>query len=380
MSHLEELEHLSGEITSRMNHLSRCMLRLLSWYVFGVVIMQHCGQVRIAAFLSGLFDLPYENVKRRLRELTYENQAKNGQKRQELDVTTCFAPLLTWVISKFEGDEKQLVLAFDATYLRDRFTILAVSVVVSGTAIPVAWHILPGNQGGEWHPIWLRLLDTLQPAVPHDWTVFVLSDSGLYSKKLFQHLTKHPNWHVLMRINFDQGYFKPQHSSSWQALKDMVYPGMSPLIIQGMCFKTDPLACTLILQWEAHYDKPCLIVTDLEPPSVQHNVYCLRYWIECGFKDIKRGLFNWEQTKMHCPQRAERLWLVISIALLWLTLIGHSAEDAPRWQSLQAARPNARILSVPLLGWIDFIVRLLKSEPFVEGTLKPYIWVPIADP
>ena len=31
-------------------------------------------------------------------------------------------------------------------------------------------------------------------------------------------------------------------------------------------------------------------------------------WIECGFKDSKRGGWHWEQTKRLAPARAERLW------------------------------------------------------------------------
>jgi hypothetical protein len=46
----------------------------------------------------------------------------------------------------------------------------------------------------------LRLLKILQPAIPMTWTVFVLSDSGLYSKKLFQYLSQEMRWATFMRI------------------------------------------------------------------------------------------------------------------------------------------------------------------------------------
>ena len=363
-----------------MPHSNQCTLRVLSLYVFGMVMLQHCGQVRIAVFLSGLLETPFPNIKRRLRELTYDSDAKSGSQRQTLDVTKCFARLLTWILSRFEGDQRQLVLAFDATHLTDRFTILSVSVVVSGSAIPVAWHIRRSDEKGEWNPIWQELFNTLAGAIPAKWTVFVLSDSGLYSKTLFHDLSSRPNWHVFMRIEATQGLFQQNATSHWQPLHAIASRGMSPLIYQGDCFKGHPIACTLIVQWEAEYETPCLIVTDLPPNAIHHNIYCLRYWIEAGFKDVKRGFFHWEHTKMQCPKRAERLWLVISIALLWLLLRGHTTMDDPVWESFYAERPDARILSIPLMGYIQLLVQMLKGSPIPEGTLKPYIWIPLPVP
>ncbi|GAB5494029.1 MAG: hypothetical protein Phog2KO_42440 [Phototrophicaceae bacterium] len=342
-------------------------------------MMQHCGQSRIAGFLSVLTGKSFGTMKQRLRELTYESEGKRGQKRQELNVKASFAPLLAWVISKFGGEHREVVLAIDATYLKDRFVILAVSVVVSGCAIPVAWHIQKGDCKGEWNPIWSNLLKTLKVAIPADWRVFVLSDSGLYSKKLFRLLSQDIQWATFMRIGWSQGLFQVKGKTEWLPIRDFVSKGMRPLVLEGRCFKGNPIDCTLILQWDEAYDQPCVLVSNLAPEQVQHNVYGVRYWIECGFKDVKRGFFHWEQTKMTCPQRAERLWLVISIALLWLTAVGDAASDMPHWQSLQQARPNQRILSAPLLGWIDIIISILKAQPLSYGYLNPYPWLPIPE-
>lgn len=379
MSHPEELKRLNAEITSHMRHLGKCFIYVLSLYVLGMVVMQHSGQSRIATFLSGLTGCSFGTMKQRLREFTYESARKQGEKRQEVEVKTCFAPLLGWVLSKFNGEHKQLVLAMDATYLKDRFVILAISVVVAGCAIPVAWHIQAGTQKGQWNPIWYALLDLLQPAIPDDWQVFVLTDSGLYSKKLFLYLSQEKQWDALMRINWTQGLFQVKGCTDWIALRDLVQRGMEPRVLAGRCFKGNPIDCTLILQWEEEYEQPCLLVSNLATEQVEHNVYTTRYWIECSFKDVKRGFFHWEQSKMTCPQRAERLWLVISIALLWLTCVGEAASDLPQWHSLSQARPKARILSAPLLGWIDLIIRLLQGKALTFGYLNPYPWLPLPE-
>jgi hypothetical protein len=92
-------------------------------------------------------------------------------------VDACFIPLLRWVLHRWQGT--QLALALDATTLGMRFTVLAISVVYRGCAIPVAWTILPAHTTHAWRREWLRLLRQLRPAIPREWTVIVLADRGL---------------------------------------------------------------------------------------------------------------------------------------------------------------------------------------------------------
>ena len=54
--------------------------------------------------------------------------------------------------------------------------------------------------------------------------------------------------------------------------------------------------------------------------------YGLRAWIECGYKDAKRGGWHWEQTKMKDPRRAERVWLAMAVATLMVVSVGVAAE------------------------------------------------------
>ena len=116
-------------------------------------------------------------VRQQLREFCYEATAKRGAHRQEVRGESCFAPLLGWGLSWWEGE--QLALAVDATALGARFVVLAVSVVYRGCAIPVAWTVLPANQNHPWRGEWLRLLRQLRPAIPATMTVIVLADRGL---------------------------------------------------------------------------------------------------------------------------------------------------------------------------------------------------------
>ena len=81
--------------------------------------------------------------------------AKSGQRCDQLEVTTCFAPLLAWCLTGRQST--CLALTLDATSLGDRFTVLAISVVFR--SLPSPW---PGKScmpmRHPWHREWLVLL------------------------------------------------------------------------------------------------------------------------------------------------------------------------------------------------------------------------------
>src|SRR5262249_25804751 len=150
-------------------------------YSFGLLLAQVSGLATVTLFLSRRLGCPYAALRKRLREFYLEAAAKSGvnqgQKRQDFDVTTCFAPLLGWVLAAWSA--RHLALALDVTILGDRSHVLCLSVVVRGVGLPVAWKVLPGGVKEPWNPHWQALLGHVRAAVPADGIVLVLSDRGL---------------------------------------------------------------------------------------------------------------------------------------------------------------------------------------------------------
>ncbi len=79
-----------------------------------MVIANSCGLTTVAVFLSSLLGNTESTMRQRLRDWYREAKAKKGDPRVELDVTTCFAPLVLWVLSWWESEEHRLALAMDA--------------------------------------------------------------------------------------------------------------------------------------------------------------------------------------------------------------------------------------------------------------------------
>jgi hypothetical protein len=374
MPHIEELKQWNEIVSTKLPKLSKSMAMVLSLYSLGMIIMQSSGLTTVSQFWAAVYGRPANSFRQRLREWNYESRAKRGKKRQEVVVTEHFADLLAWVLSWWQGEE-QLALAMDASHLTQRFTVLCISVVYRGCAIPVAWAVVGGSDKGSWRPYWQNLLRQLRPAIPASWTVIVLTDRGLYAKWLFKAI-RAQGWHPIMRINA-QGYYKRPRHKTWQSLDRLLRPGMGIWCQQVVCFKNEAgqLACTLLAQWDAAYDEGCLFVTDLPVEQVRDYWYDLRWWIEPGFKDLKRGGLRWEQTKMTDPRRAERLWFVMAVATLRLCAAG-TPEQAPYTASaFRIWRPcKPPKLSVFRLGRIQVLAALFRRDSLPVGYFAPHDW------
>ena len=113
-------------VTSRMPHLSKPQAVVLALWSLGMVAARSCALTAVSLFLAKGLERKPNTVRQQLREFCYEAQAKRGGPRQELQVESCFAPLLAWVLSWWEGT--QLAFAVDATTLGQRFVVLVVKI------------------------------------------------------------------------------------------------------------------------------------------------------------------------------------------------------------------------------------------------------------
>ena len=360
----QELEYWLEDLSIAFPNMSKSQVKVLGLYSYGMAMTKHCGQTIVCVFLALLLNMKSQNLRQRIREFNYEASNKRGAKRRELSIEEQFEPLLAWVLSQWK-DKKKLIIGVDVTYLKDRHTILAVSVLYGKTAIPVAWKVLPGNTKGEWHPLWLNLLAQIAGSLPQKTQVLLLFDRGLYSKRLFNAVRTY-GWHPFMRIR-DQGFYKRLRAKNWKNLKQVTYRGMSPTAFKAQCFKGDTLEAYLWVEWNADQDEPCLLLSDLAPKQVKGNPYPLRMWIEANFKDWKRGGLHLEQSKTRDPQRLSRLIFVLAIALFHLIRLG----NAVLLPDVSPSDPLRR-LSLVTLGWIKLLVSTIHDAPLTETSFHSY--------
>jgi DDE family transposase len=377
-------------VSTYLPHLSQPQLTVLVLWSFGIVLAQACGLTTVAATLAYVLGCSAMTLRERLRDwyraARDKSGAKRGRQRRSLEVPLCFAPLLCWVVAWTDPTCRQLALAMDASTLGQRFTILSISVVVRGCAIPIAWRVVEATRAGAWRPHWAALFGHLPGSVPADWRVLGLADRGLYARWLLTTIQA-LGWHPFLRIN-RQGHSRLPTSVACRPLAQVVSRVGQRWAGRVICVATPARqrAGTLLARWDAGYRAPWLLLTDRPPTTVDVAWYALRAWIECGFKDSKRGGWHWEQTKMLAPARAERLWLALARATLWTVSVGCQAEvEQPRPQLSQlpeqpiarrratGQRP-ARSLSCFRRGRLVILAALCLGQPLPVGYILPELW------
>jgi hypothetical protein len=390
MSCHARIDECTTMIRTHVPHLSKPQATVLALWSVGMIVARSCALTAVTVCLAALLKRQENTVRQQLREWCYEAQAKQGARRQALIVEDCFVPLLRWVLHQWQGT--QLALALEATTLGVRFTVVAISVVSRGGAIPVACTILPATRPQAWRRAWLHMLRRLRPAIPRGYTVIVLADRGLYAGWLFHRIVR-VGWHPFLRINTG-GTLRPDPQATFRPLGSFVPCPGTRWRGTGTAFKSSQrrLRCTLLACWEVGYTDPWLILTDLPPEASEAGWYGLRAWIEQGFKVTKRAGWPWQRTRLTQPARAARLWL--AVATLWLLSVGGMAEemipestlrdvtDALAGQRRQRRATRLRLVSIFRRGWITILVALLNHAPLPLGAFLPEPWprVPALEP
>src|SRR5437764_1019312 len=245
MSRQDGLSQWIATVSTQLPHLSRPQARVLALWSFGMVVTQSCGLTTVAAFLALLLGKRPGTRRQQLREWCYAAPDKKGCRRQDVAGRPCCAALLHWVLAWWPAEERRRGLAMDATTLGQRFTVLALSVVYRGCAIPVAWVVVPATRKDAWRPHWEGLFGLVQDGVPDDWTVLVLADRGLYARWLYRRI-RGVGWHPFLRIN-QGGQFRPHGACGFRPLLTA-----APHVGTGWCGRVDcfvtpecRLTCTL---------------------------------------------------------------------------------------------------------------------------------------
>src|SRR3954463_10895668 len=252
----------------------------------------------------------------------------------QVDVERCFAPLLRRVLGWWQG--RELALAVDATAHRENVVALVVSVLHRGSAIPVAWAVLPGNAPGAWLGPIRRLLRRLRPAVPPGWTVLVLADRGLWSPRLWKRV-RDLGWHPLLRIQ-RRTTITPDGRERCPA-GALVRPGEA-WVGRGRLGRPKGRRPTVtpVAAWTTAQEEPWVVASDLPPDRVGVGWYALRAWVELGFRALKGVGWQWQRPARPGPAGGARPGLVLAGASLAALAHGTRVEDA-RERGLPPARP-----------------------------------------
>ena len=330
--------------------LTPAQLDRLHWLLFDLMALGTLAQTRVCLFLANLTHLAPNTWRQRFKRLRH----------QPFPEQTLFPTLLRLVVAWLRLPE--VFLALDATTLGNRWTVLALGVVVHQHTIPVAWKVVRGNTKGAWLPLCQELVALLRGALPKSIPVYVLTDRGLWSPELYAAIERN-RWHPLMRINA-QGNFRPLWGRRKRALASFC-PARAgvQVVVAGEAFRYR-LRCTLVVFWGEGAQEPWYLLTDLRPKAVCGSWYGYRMWIEQGFRWLKRGCFGWHRCRGGSAVGMCWLWLVYALGCLLAAREGLlDGRGVGLWDR------RRRSASVLLLGLMSLVVKCWRSVLGVDSEI-----------
>ncbi len=261
-----------------------------------------------------------------------------------------------------------LTLVMDGSVVGRGCVALMLSVVYHGRALPLAWIVTKGKKGHFPQQTHCALLAQIQDLIPVGTEVTVLGD-GEFDGTEFQAALRKLKWtyvcrtapNLLMMVEgrqFTIGVMVPQRGEqlgvrpAWRTAEQ--YGPVSILAV-----------------WEAAYEEPLYLVTNMPDLTAALALYRKRAHIETFFSDQKSRGFHIHKSHLRDPERLTRLLIASCLAYLWLVYLGVCALHDDWMKRLH--RRDRCDLSLFRLG-VRLLARCLKDAiPIPEGFLVPVV-------
>ena len=215
--------------------------------------------------------------------------------------------------------QQPLVLVMDGSVIGRGCIALMLSVVYQGRALPLCWVVVQGKKGHFPQQTHCALLRQIQPLIPSSADVTLLGD-GEFDGTDFQALLRHLHWkyvcrtapNLLMTVEGQQftiGAMAPQRGE-----RLAVHPAWMTADEYG------PVSILAI--WEAAYEEPLYLVTNMVDLKAAVAVYRKRAHVETFFSDQKSRGFQLHKSHLSDPRRLARLLIAACLAYLWVVYLG----------------------------------------------------------
>jgi hypothetical protein len=348
---LTSLYRLQAEIEHRFPSLGAWQAKGLALAVLGLLLQQQCGLSKMAEALPevGMFTTVKQRLKRWLRN-------------ERIEVLPACYAWMAWVWSSCQMARPLLLV--DETKLGDRLAVMMVSLAYEGRAIPLVWRCYVANSAADYPQqgqvlLIYGLLAHVLSALPLHVRPLVQMDRGLAHSAAMLRALKRLQVEFLVRVK-QTACFTTRHGHC-QRLAQMVKPGESSTH-EGTLFRRDhAVKGRLYLLWElGQAEAWCLFSNGSGLGGAR---YALRWWQEESFKDLKSGGWQWQDSRLRCPRRMERLLLVMAIAYGWMLSLGSQLSyQPPSVQRPVANRDEWQRMSLFRLG-LRWFIRLVRCTP-----------------
>ena len=257
----------------------------------------------------------------------------------------------------------------DETSLQEYLKVKVVAVAYLGKGLPLAWRCYqPGREPLGQVELIVSPLRWLAPVIEPGRAALVAADRGIGNSPRLLQASEGLGWHYLVRVTkrvhpvLESG--EEREMGSPVAREGESWAGEVRAIK-----KAGWLGCRALVCWGPGHQEPWLLLTNY--PQARPQWYGTWMWEELAFKGLKSNGWQWQRSRLRQPARAERLWLVMALAYLWVVSLGSYVLARPRYLE-QVSRRKGNRLSLFQLG-LSFLDR---SPGLVAGRLRPINLLP----
>lgn len=278
---------------------------------------------------------------------TKERQLSRWLHNPKVDVSLIYEPLIRKALSNWAGE--RLKLALDTSQLWEKFTIIRLSLIYRGRAIPVVWTVVASASASVAYETYEVLLLLANDLLPENCDVLFLADRGFLNHQLIN-LLRDLNWRFRIRIKTS---IKVYRKGKPQTKIGRLIPAKGEALFVHNVRLTDERIGLLHLalahvQTNDGYEKWAIASDELTDLHT-FDEYGARFDIEEGFLDDKSGGFQLEESQIRNADALSRLCLILATATLYLTSTG-TAVVALGYRRLVDTHWN-RGLSYFQIGW-----------------------------
>lgn len=279
------------------------------WAVFGLIISECVSLSLWALFRPG-------EAKAASKERQFSRWLHNDRIRPML----IYRPLVEEALQEWAG--VTIYLALDTSQLWGRFTIVCLSLVYRGRALPVGWVVCASGSATVSLARYQRMLAQVADCIPNNSKVILLADRGFMDLKLIR-LMRQLGWHFRIRVKLST--FIHRATKGKRKVRSLMPPPGGARFFSHVWFtqqRYGPLHLALAhVQTKNGYEK-WAIISDEAVDLHTFDEYGLRFDIEEGFLDFKSAGFQLESCQLEDSESLSRLLLILAAATLYLVSTG----------------------------------------------------------
>lgn len=256
-----------------------------------------------------------------------------------------YRPVARQVLAR--GGRQPLALILDATKVSAGHQLIMVALAYKKRALPLAWTWVPYAHGSVPIPKQVAVVRRVQGLLPAGQPVVLVADCGFASVALMRQLEQW-GWGYVLR-QYSNTMLWPAGAADWQRLDRLVSaPGQQVWVPGARLTRRWGHPTAVLACWQAGYDRPWLLATNLPSAYAARQAYTRRMGIEEMFGDWKRHGWDLETTHLRHTDRLSRLMLAVALLYVWLTWLGERLLKAG-WRTW-VDRRERRDLSLFRLG------------------------------